>query len=147
MKAYQNLYITGSISVTGSGITGSLFGTASNADTASLTVTASNALTASSANDFFVRGDLMVNGTASFKQVNFVSSSTIFESGSTQFGNTSDDTHQFTGSMYLSGESYVTNNQVRWVPTHSLQGPGLSIQVFSSASGPAQWVEIGYFAE
>jgi hypothetical protein len=32
-----------------------------------------------------------------------VSASIIFESGSTKFGNSSDDTHQFTGSILISG--------------------------------------------
>lgn len=57
------------------------------------------------------------------------------------------DNFKVSSSLIVGGEQYVTNNQVRWVPTHSLQGPGLSIQVFSSASGTPEWTEIGYFAE
>jgi len=52
-----------------------------------------------------VNGDLVVNGTASFNVFHTIynSSSIIYASGSTKFGDTSDDTHQFTGSLYVSG--------------------------------------------
>lgn len=91
--------------------------------------------------------NLIVKGTASIAHVQYQTSSIIYASGSTKFGDTADDTHQFTGSMMLSGMQFTTNNQVRWVPTHSINGPGLSIQVFSSSSGTPRWEEIGYFAE
>jgi hypothetical protein len=114
-------------------IRGTLIGTASLASTASLAVTASHALTASFvlnatsaslaqtasfvrnaqtasyvatssyADNFVVNGDLMVNGTASFKQVNFLSSSIVYSSGSTKFGDSMDDTHQVTGSLLVTG--------------------------------------------
>jgi hypothetical protein len=42
--------------------------------------------------------------------------------------------------------TFPTSN-VKMVPTNSFQGPGLSIQVFSSSSGTPRWEEIGYFAE
>ena len=52
-----------------------------------------------------ISGDLVVNGTASFNVFHTIynSSSIIYASGSTKFGDTSDDTHQFTGSLYVSG--------------------------------------------
>ena len=50
-------------------------------------------------------GNLTVTGTITAQEYNteFVSSSIIFESGSTQFGNSVDDTHIFTGSVSISG--------------------------------------------
>jgi hypothetical protein len=50
-------------------------------------------------------GDLTVTGkiTAQEFHTEFVSASIIYESGSTQFGNSSDDTHVFTGSLLTTG--------------------------------------------
>ena len=52
-----------------------------------------------------VNGNLVVNGTASFNVFHTIynSSSIIYASGSTKFGDTSDDTHEFTGSLLVSG--------------------------------------------
>jgi len=62
-------------------------------------------------------GDLTVNGTATITGIltaqefhtEFVSASIIFTSGSTQFGDTLDDTHNFTGSLDVTG-SFIMNN-------------------------------------
>ena len=56
-------------------------------------------------------GNLTVNGNSTIKgtltaqefHTEFISESIIFSSGSTQFGDTLDDTHYFTGSIYVSG--------------------------------------------
>lgn len=50
-------------------------------------------------------GDLTVQGAVNARQfnINIISSSTIYQSGSTQFGDTSDDTHSFTGSLNVTG--------------------------------------------
>ena len=48
-----------------------------------------------------INGNLDVNGTLSVSTL--VSSSVLYESGSTIFGNSFEDTHQFTGSLYVSG--------------------------------------------
>lgn len=48
-----------------------------------------------------INGNLDVNGTLTVSTL--VSSSVLYESGSTIFGNSFDDTHQFTGSLYVSG--------------------------------------------
>ena len=50
-------------------------------------------------------GDLTVTGTITAQEFHteFVSASIIYESGSTQFGNSSDDTHIFSGSALVSG--------------------------------------------
>ena len=54
-----------------------------------------------------VDGNLLVTGriTAEEFHTEFVSASIIYQSGSTQFGNSSDDTHQFTGSLLVKGNS------------------------------------------
>jgi hypothetical protein len=50
-------------------------------------------------------GDLTVTGTITAQEFHteFVSASIIFQSGSTQFGNSGDDTHTFSGSLNVSG--------------------------------------------
>jgi len=56
-------------------------------------------------------GDLTVTGkiTAEEFHTEFVTSSVMFASGSSRFGNTSDDIHSFTGSILLSGSSLQFN--------------------------------------
>jgi len=52
-------------------------------------------------------GDLVVRGTGSFDVLlmNYFSSSILYSSGSTKFGDTQDDTHQFTGSVFITGST------------------------------------------
>jgi hypothetical protein len=128
--------ITGSLNVSGS-ITGSLFGTSSwaqNAVTASYILNAASssyalsasiafnavsasfattAVTASSANDFLVRGTL----TAQTIVAQVITSSTDFVTGSTRFGSFITNTHQFTGSVSISGSPVplIVNNNVLYV--------------------------------
>jgi hypothetical protein len=54
-----------------------------------------------------VGGNLVVNGKLTAQEVHteITSASIIFESGSTIFGNTADDTHQFTGIVSINGVS------------------------------------------
>ena len=54
------------------------------------------------AGTLYVTGNIFLTGTleASIFHTTTVSSSVIYESGSTKFGDTNDDTHQFTGSVY-----------------------------------------------
>lgn len=91
-------------------ITGSLLGSASwanNATTSSYilnSVSASFASTASSADNLLVRGTL----TAQTIVVQTITSSTDFVTGSSRFGSLSTNTHQFTGSVSISG-SGATN--------------------------------------
>lgn len=56
-------------------------------------------------------GDLTVTGkiTAQEFHTEFVSASIIYQSGSTKFGDTVDDTHEFTGSVKIAGNIGVTN--------------------------------------
>jgi hypothetical protein len=137
--------ISGSLTIT-QGITGSLFGTsswaqnavtssyilnavsASFASTASYVlnaISASQAATASSADNFIVRGTL----TAQTIVAQTITSSTDFVTGSTRFGSLSTNTHQFTGSVSITGS---LSNQGTVLITNSL-GTG-SIGMTSSAN-------------
>jgi len=65
-------------------------------------------------------GNLTVNGTATITGIltaqefhtEFVSASVIYSSGSTQFGNTSDDVHNFTGSLDITGSFEMNSYSV-----------------------------------
>ena len=61
--------------------------------------------------DKIIQGNLDVIGkiTAIEIYAQYESSSIIFSSGSTKFGNTFDDTHQFTGSVLITGSSFLYN--------------------------------------
>ena len=54
-----------------------------------------------------LNGDLTVTGTLTAQQFNteYVTSSVILQSGSTQFGDSADDVHTFTGSVNISGST------------------------------------------
>ena len=71
--------------------------------TASWATNAINASTASSADNFTVRGTL----TAQTIVVQVITSSTDFVTGSTRFGTLASNTHQFTGSVSISGSLTV----------------------------------------
>jgi len=57
--------------------------------------------------DTWIVQDLTVNGTASINyfETIYETSSIIYQSGSTKFGNSADDTHQFTGSVFIEGNT------------------------------------------
>lgn len=65
----------------------------------------------STTGDLAITGSLNVSGTITAQEFNteFVSSSIIFSSGSTKFGDTSDDTHDFTGSVNVDGGITIWN--------------------------------------
>jgi hypothetical protein len=56
----------------------------------------------------FISGNLYINGTASIDYLvsSYESSSIIYSSGSTKFGDTLDDTHEFTGSVTITGSAF-----------------------------------------
>lgn len=56
-----------------------------------------------------ITGSLVIKGTLQAEQIHttFTSSSVIYQSGSTNFGNTSDDLHSFTGSVQILGNTYL----------------------------------------
>lgn len=61
--------------------------------------------------DSNISGDLVVGGTVTAQEfkTELVTSATIFESGSTIFGNSLDDTHTITGSVAITGSLDVDN--------------------------------------
>ena len=56
-----------------------------------------------------ITGDLVVGGTVTAQEFKseLISSSILFESGSTKFGDSADDVHQFTGSLNLKGNANI----------------------------------------
>ncbi len=69
-----------------------------------------------------IQGDLTVAGTGSFDHFTtiYVSSSVIYQSGSTKFGDSMDDTHTFTGSLSITGSATIVGG------TYSGDGGGLT---------------------
>jgi hypothetical protein len=108
----------------------------SNTITGSALVTGSLGVTGSVS----VTGDLIVDGkiTAQEFYTEFISSSLLYESGSTKFGNSLDDTHQFTGSLKVSGSLSVTGSFI--VPTSEL--PSVSTVGSLAISGNDLWIYI-----
>ena len=78
------------------------------ADTASLAFTASTAPLYLPLIGGTITGNLTVNGTTTLNNVISVTSS--YSSGSTIFGDTTSDTHRFTGSVFITGSSVTWNN-------------------------------------
>ena len=77
---------------------------------------ASGSVSASIQSDgtFRVNGDTYIDGTITAKEIHtsFVTSSVLYESGSTKFGDTLDDNHNFTGSVKITGSLYVNGSVV-----------------------------------
>ena len=73
------------------------------------TIGTSNMMSLTSAGDATFTGDVTVAGTLTAQEFHteFVSASIIYESGSTKFGDTSDDNHDFTGSINLTGSMEI----------------------------------------
>jgi len=61
-----------------------------------------------------IGGNATIEGTVTAREFHtqFVSASIIQQSGSTRFGDTTDDTHQFTGSMSISGSIALNNRNI-----------------------------------
>lgn len=104
-----NSTTTGSIRLTGTGSFSSL--QVNN----TLTVNHGETIVSGSA---LVTSNLTVLGSVNTRQFNIsiISSSILFESGSSKFGNTSDDLHQFTGSVDISGSLIVNGSEVGIAP-------------------------------
>ena len=102
-KADQN--ITGSLRATDAGSFGSLKVN----DT--LNVNHGEVIVSGSA---LVTSDLTILGAVNARQFNIsvISSSVLFESGSSKFGNSLDDTHTFTGSVNITGSFLVNGTEV-----------------------------------
>ena len=83
-------------------------------------------------------GDLNVNGNINVSTL--VSASVIYESGSTIFGNSSDDTHQMTGSVSVTGSLNVNGQPVvlgplGWARYDDTQYTTSSVFTLTPASG------------
>jgi len=65
--------------------------------------------------DTSVTGDLTVTGTITAQEFHteFVSASVLYESGSTKFGDTLDDNHDFTGSINLLGSINIDSGSIQ----------------------------------
>jgi hypothetical protein len=61
-----------------------------------------------------VNTDVYVDGTITAKEIHtsYVTSSVLYESGSTKFGDTFNDTHQFTGSLYTTGSVTIDGDLI-----------------------------------
>jgi hypothetical protein len=86
--------------------------------------------------DTWIVQDLTVNGTASINyfETIYETSSIIYQSGSTKFGNSSDDTHQFTGSIYVLGDTEFNGAVTASSYTGSFVGNGSGLIGVISAS-------------
>jgi hypothetical protein len=75
-----------------------------------------------------ITGSLVVKGTLQAESIHttFTSSSVIFQSGSTKFGNTIDDTHHFTGSISLSGSAQL-RGQIDFV-NQNIDGTAINVR-------------------
>ena len=96
-----NIIASGSITLSGSVASASYAATASFVALAQSASNAVAAATASSADNLLVRNTL----TAQTLVVQTITSSVDFVTGSTRFGSISENTHQFTGSMSVSGSA------------------------------------------
>jgi hypothetical protein len=113
-------------------ISASISGNAATATSASYAATASfttTAQTASSADNFTVRGTL----TAQTIVAQTITSSTDFVTGSTRFGSLLTDTHQFTGSVSITGSLNVV-------------GAGITGSLFGTASWANNATTASYIA-
>ena len=108
-----NVINTGSVTLTGTLTAESIrtnltasFGSLKVNDT--LTVNHGETIISGSA---LVTSDLTILGQVNARQFNIsiISSSVLFESGSSKFGNTSDDIHSFTGSVQVTGSVTATS--------------------------------------
>ena len=87
--------------------------------------------------NFNTDSNLTIEGiTTAFKIESELSQSvTLFESGSSTFGNSSDDTHQFSGSFLISGSlALSTNNTIREVSNDTTLGDSDSSAVVTENS-------------
>ncbi len=91
--------------------------------------------------NLFADGNLNVSGTLTAKEFHteFTSASIIYESGSTKFGDSIDDIHNITGSVYISGSTFHTGSTFN-IGSHVGDNPGdgvstLNVSGSISASG------------
>ena len=108
-----SLVVLGNVSISGSLNASGSIALSGSVASASYALSASNAATASSADNFLTRGTL----TAQTIVVQTITSSVDFVTGSTRFGSLSSNTHQFTGSVSISGSLASTGSITTVAPT------------------------------
>jgi len=76
--------------------------------------------------DLTVRGDTTIAGTLTANEfhTSFTSASIIFASGSTKFGDTIDDTHEFTGSVDITGSFQLMGTSVNEISNDTTLADG-----------------------
>tara|TARA_Y100001972_G_scaffold81821_1_gene99503 strand:- start:228 stop:2579 length:2352 start_codon:yes stop_codon:yes gene_type:complete len=84
-----------------------------------------------------ITGDLSVGGTLTAQEIHteFESASIIFTSGSTRFGDTSDDVHNMTGSLNVSGAINLNDGDLSVIDSVGIgtNNPTVALEVFGSA--------------
>ena len=83
-----------------------------------------------------VNGDMTVLGTLTAQEIKttYVSSSIIFESGSTRFGDTTDDTHERTGSVNITGSLSLNGYEITEISNDSGLTDGSSTTLVTEAA-------------
>ena len=78
--------------------------------------------------DLTVDGNTTIGGTLTAQEFHteYVSASIMLTSGSTQFGDTLDDTHYFTGSMYVSGSWNINGSSISEISNDTTLGDASS---------------------
>jgi len=95
-----------------------------------------------------ISGTLEVLGTASISHLitTYESSSIIYASGSTKFGDDTSDTHQRTGSMTISGSLFSTNISGTFSGSYKGDASGLTGTITSSFAESASFSTSGTYA-
>lgn len=111
------------------GITGSLLGTASYAVNANLLDGLNSAQFLRNDQSGTLTGDLTVTGTITAQEFHteLVSSSILYESGSTKFGDTTDDNHEFTGSVAINGTLDLKSANVSYQENTDVDSGGTEV--------------------
>jgi hypothetical protein len=165
-----NYTITGSLNVTG-GLTGSFTGSFIGDGTGLYNIPASgvtglqldkivsgNASASIDNNGFYVNKNVYIDGTITAKElyIDYVTSSVLYQSGSTKFGDSADDNHNFTGSVYIDGNLNVDSitgsidfNNLTNVPTlvsgsSQISYTGITNIPNGIVSGSGQVIDLGF---
>jgi hypothetical protein len=106
-------------------------------------ITSSKAVTIDTAGDVDIQNNLTIAGTITSNEfiVTFVSSSVLYDSGSTKFGDTLDDTHQFTGSVSITGSSLSINgNEV--LTTADISSLTVDSASYAATASNVEWSNV-----